>query len=365
MAKTKTESVTNIFDEMTTVNGLMVMYNEPRRIQHNNNERKFQLPLEFWGGSYLELSAPVENIIHEGNGASVPSFMLDQISILYISHRLYWQTGEGAEYQTDNEYQGKGWKSRLQVFCLLKEAEDFIPCVFTVGSLTAEATERAIVIGQRRIKTMLNRIGKGDREHRLFWMTLSIPETPTVASDGEKKKNIYPPYVLAPTNMHKMSDKDITSYLIEIYAGHDARDIFGQSLHAEGEQWALSHGSHLRLTNGESTPVSTDAVVLVDGSLHIPDLGNAKEKDWVNWAASIPGLFSQRDHASRAFGKLLRDLHLQRADQVAQWESWSAELSQKWDDLQSLRDSQNRAAEDRGLTADMSAMDEVEAHAAK
>jgi hypothetical protein len=367
MAKAKNESevTVSIFDEMPEVSGETVLNNEPRRIQHNNNERRFQLPLEFWGGSDLEFTNPIENVAHEGNGAIVPSFLLDQITILYISHRLYWQTGEGAEYQISNEYQGEGWKSRLQIFCLLKEAEDFIPCVLTVGSLTAKATEQAIRTGQLRIKTMLRRIGYGDREERLFWMTLVIPGTPTSASNGDgKQKNIYPPTVLAP-EVYKMSKKNIADYLVEIYAGQDIKDVFSDGLRAEGEQWALSASSRLQLVSGPLPPVSVKAVVLVDGSLHLPDLSNATQKQMIECGMSIPGIFNHERHAGRAFGKVIKS----GSSKAVQWDAWKAQLLKYWEGLQVFNDSQQRAAEDRGLmpqsTAEMSAMDEVEAHAAE
>jgi hypothetical protein len=109
------------------------------------------------------------------------------------------------------------------------------------------------------------------------------------------------------------------------------------------------------------------AVVLDDESLHIPDLSEAKEKDWITCAVSIPNLFGHRNHASRAFAKVLRDKHLQRAKPAAKWEAWKAEISERWDALQVLEESQNREAELRGLmpqaTVEQSAMDEVEAHA--
>lgn len=373
----KSEVITNIFDEIAPVEGQEaadIWGNAYLPVQWQNLLGKWEFPLEHWGGSMLEFEYEISQVRHQAN--MIDGFLLDNISIAPFAVKTHWgyrdTSGKNvmAPEPQDDE---NPWRSRVHILALLKEAESMIPVILTAGSNTGKHLLANIRQGQRRIANMLKRIGYGDRPTHLFWMQM-IAGRPIEVGEGEATSTICPPVAVAPANIHKMTPKAIGKYLADLYVGHDVKDIFDDGLFNEGQEWAIKQPERLLLDDGTNggdnvalPPASVEAVVLVDNSLHIPDLAEAKEKDWITCGASVPGLFNHRSHASRAFGKVLRDRHLERASKTSKWEAWKTELLERWDALSALNESQNREADLGGsmplATDDTSAMDEVEANA--
>jgi hypothetical protein len=377
MAKAS-EVITNIFDEIAPAEGQEIadIWGDTYLpVQWQNLLGKWECPLEHWGGSMLEFSHEITQVRHQAN--MVDGFLLDSISIAPFAVKVHWgyRDASGKYHMAEKPKDDVNpWRSRVHILALMKEAETMTPVILTAGSNTGKHLLSNIRQGQRRIANMLKRIGYGDRPAHLFWMEM-IAGKPLEVGEGETASTICPPVAVAPINIHKMTPKAVAKHLTSLYVGNDIRDVFNDGLWDEGQEWAAKQPERLLLDDGTNggdnvalPPASVEAVVLVDGSLHVPDLSEAKEKDWITCGASIPGLFNHRSHASRALAKMLRDLHLQRAGNVAKWESWKAELLERWETLAVFTESQNREAELRGgpmpqAVAEQSAMDEVEAAA--
>ncbi len=374
----KKEVITNIFDEIAPVEGQEttdIWGDAYLPIQWQNLLGKWECPLEYWGGSMLEFEHEIVQVRHQAN--MVDGFLLDSISIAPFAFKIHWgyRDVSGKYIMADQPLDDiNPWRSRVHILALMKEADSMTPCTITAGSNTGKHLLANVRQGRRRIANMLKRIDRADVPPHLFWMEM-IAGKPITVGEGEATSTICPPVSVAPTNIHKMSPKTIAKYLTSLYVGHDIKDIFNDGLWAEGQEWSVKQPERLLLddgTNGDNValpPASVETVVLVDGSLHIPDLAEAKEKDWITCGASVPGLFNHRSHASRAFSKVLRDKHLERAPKASKWEAWKTELLERWDALSVLSESQNREAEFSGsmsqAAADTSAMDEVEASAAE
>lgn len=371
---TSSKIITSIFDEIDGQETADIWGDIYLPVQWQNPLGKWECPLEHWGGSMLEFEYEISQVRHQTN--MIDGFLLDSISIAPFAVKVHWgYTDASGKYIMAPEPQDdvNPWRSRVHVLALLKEAQSLTPIILTAGSNTGKHLLANIRQGQRRIANMLKRIGYGDRPTHLFWMEM-IAGKPIEVGEGEATSTICPPVAVAPANIQKMTPKAIRKYLTDLYVGHDIKNIFNDGLWNEGQEWATKQPERLLLddnTNGGDNvalpPASVEAVVLVDGSLHIPDLAEAKEKDWITCGASVPGLFNHRNHASRAFSKMLRDGNLQRASKAAQWEAWKVTLIERWHDLEALNESQSREAEFSvsmpRADANASAMDEVEAAA--
>lgn len=368
---TDSKIITSIFDEIAPVDdqeATDIWGDIYLPVQWQNLSGKWEFPLEHWGGSMLEFEYEISQVRHQAN--MIDGFLLDSISIAPFAVKTHWGYRDtSGKYVMAPEPQDdeNPWRSRVHVLALMKEAQSTTPVILTAGSNTGKHLLANIRQGQRRIANMLKRIGYGDRPTHLFWMQM-IAGSPIEVGEGEATSTICPPVAVAPANIHKMTPKAIGKYLANLYVGHDIKDIFNDGLFNEGQEWSVKQPERLLLDDGTNggdnvalPPASTEAVVLVDGSLHIPDLAEAKEKDWLTCGASIPGLFNHRSHASRAFSKMLRERNLQRAPKAAQWEAWKVTLVERWHDLEALNESQNRQAEFSGSVPQTVA--EVEAHA--
>lgn len=367
----KSEVITSIFDEITPVEGQAIsdiwgdIY---LPVQWQNSLGKWECPLEYWGGSMLEFEHPVTQVRHQAN--MVDGFLLDSISIAPFAYKIHWgyrsPSGEYVMASEPDRSDGNPWRSRVHILALMKEAESMTPVILTAGSNTGKHLLANVRQGQRRTANMLKCIDRASIPAHLFWMEM-IAGRPVEVGEGEATSTICPPVAVAPANIHKMTPKAIAKNLASLYVGHDIKDIFNDGLWDEGQEWSVKQPERLLLDDGTNggdnvalPPASIEAVVLTDGSLHIPDLGEANERDWITCAISIPGLFGHRAHAGRAFAKMLREGNLQRATKAVKWEGWRQELLSRWADRAAFEESQNREIE---AIAERPAMDEVEAHA--
>lgn len=384
MAKAKSEVIENIFDEIVPVEGQEtadIWGATYLPVQWQNLLGKWEFPLEHWGGSMLEFKYEISQVRHQSD--MVDGFLLDSISVAPFAVKIHWGYRDAsgkyimAEQPLDDI---NPWRSRVHVLALLKEAESMTPVIITAGSNTGKYLLSNIRQGQRRLANMLKRIGYGDRPTHLFWMEM-IAGKPVEVGEGEAISTICPPVTEPPVGISKITPKALAKHLTSIYVGHDIRDVFDNGLWDEGQEWSAKQPERLLLddgTNGDNTalpPASTEAVVLVDGSLHIPDLSDAKPPAMKACAMSIPGMFNAQQHADNAFAKVMKRKRIGGASKMIQWEAWRDDLLERWDALQALNESQNREAEARltpkveseipaAAELTLTAMDEVEAHAA-
>jgi hypothetical protein len=322
----------------------------------------------------LEFEYEVVQVRHSAN--MVDGFLLDSISIAPFAYKIHWGYRDAsgkyimAEQPLDDI---NPWRSRVHILALIKEAESMMPVILTAGSNTGKHLLANVRQGQRRIENMLKRIGHAGVPPHLFWMEM-IAGRPLEVGEGEATSTICPPIAVAPANIHKMTQKAIAKYLTNIYVGNDIKDIFNNGLWDEGQEWAVKQPERLLLDDGTNggdnvalPPPLIEAVLLDDGSLHIPDLSQASRAQMKKCGMSIPGLFEHSNHADRAFAKVMRQKRIGGASKSIQWEAWRVELETRWADKVALEESQNFEAELRDpmpqAIAEMSAMDEVETHA--
>lgn len=363
---TKSEVVTNIFDEIAPIQGqeIDIWGDAYLPVQWQNLLGKWEFPLEFWGGSMLEFEHEVVQVRHQSN--MVDGFLLDSISIAPFAVKIHWgyKDSNGKYHMAPEPLDDVNpWRSRVHILALVKEAGSLTPTILTAGSNTGKHLLANIRQSQRRITNMLKRIEYGDRPTHLFW-TEMIAGKPITVGDGEATSTICPPVAVAPANIYKMTPKVIAKYLTSIYVGHDIRDLFNDGLWDEGQEWAAKQPERLQLEDGNGgndnvalPPATIEAAVLDDGTLWFPDLSGASIREMKNCGMSVPGLFNHQNHADRAFSKLMRDKHIsERADNSIVWEAWRVELETRYADQEALKENQIREAELRAQTA----MDEVE-----
>lgn len=370
--------IVNIFDEIEVNEGqeiIDIWGSKYLPIQWQNSLGQWEAPLEHWGGSMLEFECEISEVRHQAN--MVDGFLLDSISIAPFAVKVHWGYKDSkGQYISANEPDwsvSDQWRSRVHILALTKEAESNTPVIITAGSNTGKHLLANVRQGQMRIANMLKKIGRPDVQPYLFWMKM-IAGKPVIVGEGETSQTIQPPVAVAPANMKDMKARAIAKYLTELYVGHDIKDLFSDGLVDEGQEWAVRQPERLQLGEGNGLdnvalpPPSTEASVLADGSLWLPDLSAAKPTEMKACAMSIPGLFNHQSHADRAFAKVMREKRTGGAIDADKWEAWRVELTSRWDDMKALEESQNREAElhvrmpaPQVIETPVSAMDEVEA----
>jgi hypothetical protein len=352
----KNEVITNIFDEIEEQDEAPDIWGSKYApIQWQNLLGQWEAPLEHWGGSMLEFEYEVSQVRHQAN--VVPGFLMDSISIAPFAYKVHWGYRDNknqyiAADQPDWSV-SDAWRSRVHILALMKEAGEPTPVIITAGSNTGKHLLANVRQGQNRIKNMLRVIGRPNVPTYLFWMEM-IAGQPVTVGEGETQQTICPPVAVAPTNMHKMTDKAIAKYLTDLYVGHDIKALFDEGLFDEGQEWSVHQPERLQLDDsGDIENIALpapkiEASVLEDGTLWLPDLSQASQADMKACGLSIPGLFNHPEHANRAFAKVMQSKRIGGASKAIQWEAWRVELEARWADKVALEESQHLQSELNG-----------------
>jgi hypothetical protein len=343
---TEKSVIANVFDEIESQDQeiIDIWGSKYLPIQWQNALGQWEAPLEHWGGSMLEFEYDISQVKHQAN--MVDGFLMDSINIAPFAYKMHWgYEDEAGEYHIAEEPDwtvSDAWRSRVHILALMKEAQDMTPVMLTAGSNTGKHLLANVRQGQRRIANMLKRIDRPDVPPHLFWMEM-IAGKPVTVGKGEASQIICPPVAAAPPNMRKMTPKAIAKFLTDNYVGHDIRDLFSDGLLEEGQEWSVKQPERLQLDDGSNggalPPASVEAVVLIDGTLHLPDLHEASQEDMKKCGMST-GLFNHDNHVERAFNKVINEGNLVRAPRAAQWSAWSEELLTRWNDKKALEKSQ-------------------------
>ncbi len=367
MAKAKAV-IKDVFDEIEvaqeTQEGVVSIWgNTYLPVQWQNLTGQWECPYEHWAASMLEFDHDVVQVRHGSN--MVDGFLLDSISLAPFAIKTHWgyKDPEGKYIAADEPdwSVSDAWRSRVHILALMKEAESLTPIILTAGSNTGKHLLANVGKGQQRIKNMLKKIERPDVPSYLFWMEM-LAGPPVTVGEGETSQVICPPIAPPPAKIRGMTPKAIAKHLTDIYVGYGIRDLFNDSLLAESQEWAAKQPERLQLGDGNggdsaALPAPTDASVMADGTLWLPDLSEAKPTKMKACGMSIPGLFSHPDHAANAFTKVMRDQRIGGATDADKWEAWRVELEKRWADKVALDADIAREIEERG------AMGEVEADA--
>jgi hypothetical protein len=349
---TKSKVVKDIFDEIEDTDGLAIDIWGAKYapIQWQNILGQWEAPLEHWAGSMLEFEYEIVPIRHQAN--MVDGFLFESISIAPFAYKVHWgyKDSEGKYHAADQPdwSVSNDWRSRVHILALMKETLDQTPVIITAGSNTGKHLLANVRQGQSRIKNMLKKIGRPNVPSHLFWMEM-IAGKPMTVGEGETKQTICPPVSVAPSNLREMTSKAIAKHLTGLYIGHDTRDLFADGLFDEGQEWATRQPERLQLGDGSddiALPApKVEAVILDDGTLWLPDLSEASQKEMKACAMTIPGFFDSEEAAGRAFAQVMREKRAGGASKARQWEVWHQDLQARWDYKVSAEETQNREAE--------------------
>lgn len=298
--------------------------------QWNNNEAKWEFPLEHWGGSLIDQNYDTVEVAHDFGQSTEPAMLVPVIHIAVIAQRVTWEKNEPDGKRVYSATYEKGMHKRYNFLCLIKETESPDPVIITARSYTGSYIQNAIKQHRSSVLKMASRLTKGMRYPTyMFWLPL-VAAPKKVLVGGEKKSPIQPP-VPAFEDLAGISQAGITDLVKSLYIGNEYRDIISEYLYPEGESWANEY-QQLQLAAGNGGDISNEAQVLPGGILLLPDLSTKKEKEWVTCAMSIPGLFTADQHASNALGKFLREnRHL--SNNADKWEAFSKEITARFDEM--------------------------------
>lgn len=303
-------------------------------IQWNNPEKKWELPIKYWGGTRLEQEHEAVEVEHD-NGQSIElSILAEELNIAVIAWRYSWEkrTDDGRKIYTAQFPEGEeGWNKRYHFLCLLKEAGTDEPALITVRGHTGEFLYNAIYQFRRRITKLAARASGDNRTFPgyMFWIPLVGGEKRMVG--GDKKSAIYPPVAVV-NDISELDDEGVATLLQSLYIGDELMAIITGDLFNEGQAWVDEHKQRLLTGSNGSTPgqQSVKAEILPGNVLVLPDLSDGEPRDWIACAMST-GLFDEESTASSAFARVLRRRPgLIKKPGSEQWAAFQAELEKRW-----------------------------------
>lgn len=308
-----------------------------RVIQWNNSQMMAELSQRNWVGSEIEINYPLVDIEHGETGeVNEPGFLLETINLSIFAHRSIWEAkGADGMMYTQTPAFGNGspkWNKRYNFLAILQEAGDYEPVILTAKAHTGQFIYKAISQARKRTIGLVQRLTGRDLPGYLFWITLASPGKKGKRIVGSEIKNaIYPPVALA-HDISKLKKPGIIALLKSLYVGDDIRDMYTSGLYEQGQAWAeqAQVQALLPAPAGNETPETdaTDAQILADGTLWLPDLSAATPRQMKDCGFST-GLFEHQNHADRAFSKSMRDKLIPSDSPILQWEVWRVELENR------------------------------------
>lgn len=127
----------------------------------------WQATVEHWPS----LSGQPIDVVH-GGGTVVPSHLYDKLNLAVLTYRKQWfiDNGDYITWLQPGEYQD-GAKSRLQVWCLVKEFDN-APALISVKGLNAKWLEEAIKDHVQKVIAQASRQAKKSFARFHFWLTI-------------------------------------------------------------------------------------------------------------------------------------------------------------------------------------------------
>lgn len=292
-------------------------------IQWSNDHKMFEFPLKHWTGTVFEKDYEIAEIKHRQGQEIELGALVPQIHVAVIAYRTAWEQEEDGRKIYSADYQ-PGMTKRYHFFCLVKEADTLEPAIITLHGYTGQYLQGALKVHQKTILKMASKYAGGNKfPLYYFWIPLQAGGEAYVGK--EKQSKIFPPAAIY--EIDGMTEPEI---LKALYIGNEYRDAIQNYLYNESQGWIDDREQQqLRLTAGST--VSTQAEILPGGILVLPDLSDQKRETWIDLGYSIPGLFEDREAASKAFSKMLRTKGLTRDTRADQWEAWREYLEERFE----------------------------------
>lgn len=288
-------------------------------IQWNNDERAWEFPLKYWGGSPIEENHEVVEVSHQSGQITESAFLLKQIHVSVIASRSVWERElEGSNRKEYSLRYEEGFQKRYNFFVFVKEAGD-MPAVITIRSMTGEWLQSALDYHKRKVRMLAQKMLKRQYPAYMFYAPLVASESAQLVGKTQKSK-IYPP--IAAYN-EDLSEQEI---LKELYIGNDLFEIVKFTWN-EAQYWKeeFANGTALAL------PSPAPTVEIIEGELFFP-AGLTEPKQWIEVVESIDGLFSAGEAASE-FASFQRKHRQHGINSVDMWEAWKAELQEMYDEV--------------------------------
>jgi hypothetical protein len=197
----------------------------------------FELPADQWT-SVLGDKFQTVQVTHGEN--TVQAYLFPALHISTINSHLVWRLWIESEgrYEYSAKYQ-PGFKSRLQIFCLIKELLPFHPdtVIISVGGMNCKAWWNITKLHRQNIIKTAGQIGKKDRYPRFsFWMPVQAGERELVGSS--KKSHITPPVPAWNHEALESGDDAIKAKMVsELYVGADTDGYIVSEFWKAGVEW--------------------------------------------------------------------------------------------------------------------------------
>jgi hypothetical protein len=300
-------------------------------LQWNNSAARWEFPLEHWGGTKIDTENETVEVVHNFGQDTEPGMLLDCIHISVIAQREVWEGEDEAGKRFYSAVYEKGMRKRYNFLVIVQEAETFDLAVITARSYTGGYIKNAIKQHRSTVLKLASKMAGGTRfPTYMFWLPLIAGEKVYVGS--EKKSEIQPPMPIY-NDLSALDQQGTIDLVKSLYIGNDLRDAIQEYLFGQGQAWVTeAQQMRLQATN------DANAQILPGDVLYLPDLSDKRPPAWINCAAGIPGVFDNRQHASNAFAKLLRDKGLGSALAQQQWEAWREEIERRFNDKAAERE---------------------------
>ena len=289
-----------------------------RRLQWNNNEKAWEAPSKFWAGTVLESSSKIVEIDH--GEKSEPGTLHKALNFAFIAQREMWEReGLDGRIEYASRYE-PDFSSRIHFLALVKESEESMPVVITVGGYTAATMQAQYAQYRNAIRNATMTLQGRAAPGYLFWCEMQAGEKQMVGKEKQKSA-IYPPTAVMP---------DLLGSLVEaleaLFIGNHLANLIASALYSEGQQWAQEQPLlPAQASNGNDNSM---VEVLPGGVLVF-------REDVTDWRKMIKcaldlGLFTEETDASRAFAKFSRKNLLARSEPGKQWERWQTHLQEMY-----------------------------------
>ncbi len=284
----------------------------------------WEFPLDLWAGAFGDTHQVLQVPHGVGQSTVDEGYVLPLIHIAILNSRFVWEKQEGggkAHYSA--QYQD-GFRSRLNVFCVVKETGAPDPLLLTLRGLTTKHFNVAKRLHLGHIVKTANKFGSAaGYPQYLFWCPLRVG--PSVKAGENIEGKITPPVPAWNQEAFKTDNLgEIAEELRELYIGEELRDLVANELYQEGQQWGedwdrfmANNAAQVALPkNGKTFVHEVDEA---SGRLVIPEQMD-DIKAWLRWGESAMG----QDHGEggKLFAQLLRDPIIPTHGEKQKWEAW-------------------------------------------
>jgi len=220
----------------------------------------FELPANQWG-NILGDNFPIVDVTHGQN--LTKAYLFKGLHISTINSHMVWRRWlEGEKRYEYAEHYKPGFKSRLQIYSVIKELLPFHPdvAILSVGGMNCKAWRTITQEHQDTIVKHAGVIGKKDRYPRFsFWMPVKAGERQLVGQEPNQSY-ITPPIHAWNEGLFANPTDATNKATAKLYVGADTDGFIVSEFWKSGVEWKANQKNRNKNTQEKQEPTQPEAV---------------------------------------------------------------------------------------------------------